>query len=289
MNPAPENVQFKSDFLLDDMVKNKLTNRIRSFFEKHSWVGALLYFLFVTLIMTWPLVTRMSDQIVGQIGDNIYFIWMIGWVKKALFELGVNPFNVWFLNYPEGWSLAYTEITPIQIAMALPFSQIWGPTFAYNAVMMLTFILAGMGMYVWIYRVTGSMVPALIAGTLFAFTPYHFAHFRIGHLNLSGIQWFPFFFMCFFDILERRDFNWKISLLAGIMLGFIALTSQYYLYMTLLVSGFIALILILFYQKEQLKIIPILEKCCSSRWNSAPDDYPGDCTLCILAAARGSA
>jgi len=248
----PESAQSNSDLLNEYLVK-KMTHGIRLFFEKHTWAGAIIYFFILTLIMTWPLVLKMSDQIVGQVGDNIYFIWMIGWVQKALFELGVNPFNVWFLNYPEGWSLAYTEITPIQIAMALPFSQIGGATFAYNAVMMLTFILAGLGMYLWIYRVTGSIVPALIAGTLFAFTPYHFAHFRIGHLNLSGIQWFPFFFMGFFDILDRRDFNWKNSLLAGIMLGFIALTSQYYLYMTLLVSGFIALITIVFYRRGLLK------------------------------------
>ncbi len=52
-----------------------------------------------------------GDQMIGQVGDNIYFVWMIGWFKKALFDLHVNPFNVWFLNYPEGWSLAYTEIT----------------------------------------------------------------------------------------------------------------------------------------------------------------------------------
>ena len=34
--------------------------------------------------MTWPLATRMRDSMVGEVGDNIYFVWMIGWLKKAL-------------------------------------------------------------------------------------------------------------------------------------------------------------------------------------------------------------
>ncbi|NLF49583.1 MAG: hypothetical protein GX577_00460, partial [Leptolinea sp.] len=42
------------------------------------------YFTLLTIVMTWPLATRMGSQMVGSIGDNIYFVWMIGWFKKAL-------------------------------------------------------------------------------------------------------------------------------------------------------------------------------------------------------------
>ncbi len=158
----------------------------------------------MTVVMTWPLVTLMGNIMVGQMGDNIYFVWMIGWMKKALFELHVNPFNVWFLNYPEGWNMAYTEITPVMLALALPFSFVGGPTFAYNMALLLTFVLAGLGMFWWIRQLTGRMDAALIAGTIYAFLPFHFAHFLIGHLNLSGIQWFPFYFMGLFEILQTR-------------------------------------------------------------------------------------
>jgi hypothetical protein len=194
--------------------------------------------------MTWPLVKVMSDTIVGQVGDNIYFIWMIGWIKRAIFDLHVNPFDVWFLNYPEGWNMAYTEITPIQLLIALPFSFINGPTFAYNATMMLTFVLAGLAMYLWIHYLTGKGSAGLIAGTAYAFIPYHFAHFLIGHLNLSGIQWFPLYFWGYFELLHRMRFPGsgalrKPAILAGISLGLIGWTGQYYLYMTLIVSAFI--------------------------------------------------
>jgi hypothetical protein len=172
-----------------------------SFINKWFPYLAAGYFILMTVFMTWPLVTVMGNQMGGQVGDNIYFVWMIGWFKKALFDLHVNPFNVWFLNYPEGWSLAYTEITPAQLLLALPFSLFAGPTFAYNAAHMLSFVLSGLIMALWVRRLTDSHGAALLAGTAYAFLPFHFAHFLIGHLNLSGLQWFPLFFWGFFDLL----------------------------------------------------------------------------------------
>ncbi len=223
--------------------------------SRMSLLWVLLYFTIFTVVMTWPLALRMKSEIVGQIGDNIYFIWMIGWIKKALFELGVNPFNVWFLNYPQGWSMAYTEITPVMLLIALPFSFIGGATFAYNAAMLLTFILSGLGMFLWVQALTSNRAAALVAGTIYAFLPYHFAHFLIGHLNLSGIQWFPFYFWGLFEIFQKQDKAkqekgwWKPAMLAGVMLGLIGWTSQYYLYMAVLVTGWLVLAYLVFFER----------------------------------------
>lgn len=222
-----------------------------------SLLWVILYFAILTVVMTWPLAVYMKDEVVGQIGDNIYFIWMIGWIKKALFELGVNPFDVWFLNYPQGWSMAYTEITPIMLALALPFSFLGGATFAYNAAMMLTFVLSGLGMFLWVRALTCNRAAALVAGTIYAFLPYHFAHFLIGHLNLSGIQWFPFYFWGLFEILQKQnkiaqEKGWgKPVVLAGVMLGLIGWTSQYYLYMTVLVTGWLVLIYLVLFARSR--------------------------------------
>jgi len=217
--------------------------------------GAALYFTILSIFMTWPLVRVMGSQIVGLVGDNIYFVWMIGWMQKALFQLGVNPFDVWFLNYPEGWNMAYTEITPAQLALALPFSLMGGPTFGYNAAMLLTFILSGLIMFLWVRHQTSSGLAGLVAGTIFAFAPYRFAHYLIGHLNLSGTQWLPLYFWGLFDLLGARRFAWKPAVLAGVGLGLIALTSQYYVYMALLVSVPVAVVWLLL-DRAQLRSRP---------------------------------
>lgn len=221
-------------------------------FTAHPILWVWVYFTALAVLMTWPLALRMGDSIVGSIGDNIYFVWMIGWVKRALFDLHTNPFNVWFLNYPEGWSLAYTEITPAQLLLAVPFSLLGGPTFGYNAALLLTFILSGVSMFLWVRHLTGRWEASLVAGTIFAFLPYRFAHFLIGHLNLTGTQWFPIYFWGFCDLLQAREFRWKPALLAGVGLGLIALTSQYYLYMSLLISAFMAFVYLIFLNRKQL-------------------------------------
>ncbi|MGB8253315.1 MAG: hypothetical protein WCF08_08865 [Anaerolineaceae bacterium] len=225
-------------------------------FLKRPWVVitlVVLYFTGLTIIMTWPLAEKMGGYLLGQIGDNIYFVWLINWFKRSIFELHVSPFFVPYLNYPEGWSLAYTEIAPIMVVMAMPFALIGGATFGYNAALMLTFILAGLGMYLWIDKVTKNKAAGLIAGTIYTFVPYHMAHALIGHFHIMGVQWFPFYFMGLFDILIKKDKNWKSAVLAGIALGFIALTSIYYTYMALLTTAFLYAVYLIFFDRRQFR------------------------------------
>lgn len=252
------------------MKPNASPHSLKTVFENPilHWVSVCLFYIGLAVVFTWPLVLRMGSSMVGQIGDNIYFVWMIGWMKRALFELHVNPFNVWFLNYPEGWNMAYTEITPAMLALALPFSFMGSPTFAYNATMLLAFALSGLAMYIWIRHLTGRSDAALIAGMIFAALPYRMAHFLIGHLNLSGTMWLPLYFMGFFDLLTLPQWKtgeisgrrklwagipWKPAVITGVFLGLTGLTSQYYLYMALIISSVVAVIHLVFYRRSQLR------------------------------------
>ena len=223
--------------------------------RKRYLILIILWFVLLAVVFTWPLVLHMKQEIVGEIGDNIYFVWMIGWVKKALFDQHVNPMNVWFLNYPEGWNLASTEMAPAQLALALPFSFIGGETFGYNMAMLLSFVLAGLMMFGWIRHLTGSSFAGLLSGTIYACLPYWQAHFLAGHLNLCGTQWIPLFFWGWFDMLQPGlgKFRKKAALKAGLGLGLTALCSQYYIYMLILVAAGMGIIFILFKEIPRLK------------------------------------
>jgi hypothetical protein len=220
---------------------------------KGSLVG--IYFVLLAILFTYPLITMMSTRIIGQPGDNIYYAWVISWVKKAIFDLQVNPLNVWFLNYPEGWNLAYTEIAPVQVLIALPFALLVNPLFGYNFSMLSTYVLAGVFMFLWTKSLTGKTGVALIAGTAFATLPFHQAHFLAGHLNIAGIQWFPLYFWGLFEIIKPEPVKQRVkfSLIAGAALGLIGLTSMYYLYMTALVTLVILVINLFFVRKRVLK------------------------------------
>jgi hypothetical protein len=216
------------------------------------WWGILgppLFFVAMTIIMTWPLVLHMADSVVGQIGDNVYFVWMLAWFKRAIFELHVSPINVPQLNYPEGWSLAYTEIAPSELALGFPASLIWGPILGYNVALMLTFVLSGYFMYLWVYDLVGKSSAGLIAGMIFAFIPFRMAHFLAGHLNVAGTMWFPLFFMGLTDLLVGRRPR-RAIVLTGLSLGLIALTTMYYLYMTFLVCVIGVAVFLIFFDRS---------------------------------------
>ena len=217
-----------------------------------SYLAPFIGYILLTVIFTWPLVLRMKDSVVGQIGDNVYFVWLFGWFDKALFTLHRSPFVVPQLNYPEGWSLAHTEIVPSVLALGLPFSRMLGPVFAYNFALLLTFVLSGFFTFLWAKDLTGDPWAALFAGTAFAFVPYRVAHFLSGHLNLASTMWFPLFFWGFVGWLSDREVRRKYLLLTGIGLGLIALTSMYYLYMTGIVSAIGGLLFLLVRDRRRL-------------------------------------
>src|SRR3990170_588456 len=200
-----------------------------------------VYFSASTLLMTWPLPTHLATHVIGEKGgDNWYYIWLIGWFEKALFELKQNPLFVQSHNYPLGWNLAYSEVTPLTILTALPVSLISGPVLAYNFVSLLSFVLSGLIVYWWVTSLTKNAAAGLVSGTLFAFAPYRLAHVY-GHLPLLGTQYLALHYAGLYFLLQQRFFNWKYAIIAGIGLGLASLSSMYYLYMSLIVSTIIVL------------------------------------------------
>ena len=213
---------------------------------------ALLLFVFLTLFITWPLIKFAREFVVGWVGDNYYFGWLIAWYQKSIFELHRLPLSVPFLNYPEGWNIAYNDMTPAMVAIALPASLVAGSTFGYNFSLWVSFVLSGFGVYAWVKRLTRHPAASMVAGTIFAFAPYRMSHL-FGHFNLMGTQWFPLYFLFLTDLLASKDKSWKSACLAAIFLGLIGFTSQYYLYMTLVISVCYAGFYLVFFDHKLLK------------------------------------
>jgi hypothetical protein len=212
-----------------------LARRFLQFIKKPP-VLALGYFTALTCVMTWPVVLRMNEVIGGGGGDGTYFVWLVGWYQKAIFNLHISPFFNPYLNSPQGWYLASTDITPAMVGLALPGDALFGPAWGYNFSMLASFVLSGWGMYLWVRQLTRSTAAGLVAGTIYAFLPFHMARYIIGHLSLAGLQWFPFYFWGLYDLLRQEKFSWKPVLLAAASIFLIGLTSPYYVYMTVLVS-----------------------------------------------------
>ncbi|EKD88296.1 MAG: hypothetical protein ACD_34C00626G0003 [uncultured bacterium] len=217
---------------------------MKNIFKKLELLWVFLGFSAGSVLITWPLCLHLKTSVIGGMGDNIYFVWLIRWYQKVFLEGQGHPFFNPMMNYPQGWNLSTTETALASALPGVPFSWLFGPIAGYNIAMLITFVLAGFFMYLWVRDLTSSKPAALLAGMLFAFSPYHIAHFVTGHLNLAGIQWFPLFFWGLTKLLGTdRKLDWKFTLLTGLSLGLIAFTSMYYLYMTVIFT----LLFVIFY------------------------------------------
>jgi hypothetical protein len=153
---------------------------------------ALIGYLGLTLIMTFPLVTELTTAIPGDGFDGWQNYWNLWWVKKALLDLGTNPFFCDYVYYPTGASLYFHTLNIFNGLLTVPVQAIFGWTVAYNFVVVFSFVVGGYGTYLLVYRLRVSKLAAFVAGLVFTFSPYHFAHL-LGHMQLISLEWLPFY------------------------------------------------------------------------------------------------
>jgi len=201
------------------------------------WFGSLSF------VFTRPVAAHAADSVAGQPGDNLYFVWLFDWYERAIFELHQSPtFSPW-LNFPDGWSLASTQLPQAMVWLGLPVSVLAGPVAAYNFAALASFFLSGVAVYLYVRRWTGATLPALLAGTLFAFSPYRQAHFLIGHLDILGTFWPALYVLSLIDICLGKGRSFWASAALCLSLFATGLTSPYYLYMSLLLTPVIVITL----------------------------------------------
>jgi len=119
-------------------------------------------------------------------------------VRKALVDLHTDPFYTTYLYYPQGVSLLFHTLVPLEGVLTIPF-QLAGVGLLplYNGVLAVSFVLAGYATWLLVRDLTGHAGAAFVAGIAFAFCPYHLGHL-LGHMNLASLQWIPFYLWALF-------------------------------------------------------------------------------------------
>jgi hypothetical protein len=158
--------------------------------------AALLY-LGVALAFTWPLGAGLTRDIPWDLGDSLLNAWILAWDTDRLLRfLGgdVDAIrNFWNANifHPEPLTLAYSEHLFAQAVQILPVYALTGNIIlSYNLLFLSTFVLSGLGMFLFVREITGSAHAGLIAGLIYAFAPYRVPQFS--HLQVISSQWMPF-------------------------------------------------------------------------------------------------
>lgn len=186
----------------------------------------------ITLLMTWPVVAGLSRDVAGDLGDTLYYMWAIAWdCTQMLAILGgdlarIPTFFDANIFYPEPLSLVYSDHMIPQAAQALPLYVLSGNLIlCYNLLFLSTFVLCGLGTYLFVRELTGNARAAFVAGLMFAFAPYRMGH--PAHLNLLSIQWAP---LALYGLRRYFDTGRKLPL-AGAVAALVVqnLSSGYYL------------------------------------------------------------
>lgn len=158
-------------------------------------------YLLLTVVMTYPLVAHFGTAIPGDGFDGWQNYWNLWWVKSALLDLQQSPYFTPYLYYPAGTSLLFQTLNIFNSLLTLPIQLAFGLTVSYNFVVLFAFVVGGYGAYLLALKVIGTeggtvdFLAAFLAGVVFTFSPFHFAHL-LGHMQVISLEWLPFYALC---------------------------------------------------------------------------------------------
>jgi hypothetical protein len=198
----------------------------------HDAALATAIYAALAIVLTWPLVRGLTHDIAGDLGDPLLNTWILAWdadhIWRALTGHPSALAGYWNANifYPHPLALAYSEHLTAQAIQILPVYALSGnPILCYNMLFLSTFVLSGLGMFLFVSELTGIRSAAFIGGLAYAFAPYRFG--SIPHLQVLSSAWMPFALLGFRRFFETR----RLVPLAGGAAAWIAqnLSCGYYL------------------------------------------------------------
>jgi hypothetical protein len=195
-------------------------------------VPATALYVAVAVVFTWPLVLGLGRDIPWDLGDSLLNAWILAWDADHIIRvLSGDPGALrgfWNANifHPEPLTLAYSEHLVAQAVQIVPFYAATGNIIlCYNLLFLSTFVLSGLGMYLFVREITGSPRAGFAAGLIYAFAPYRVPQFA--HLQVLSSHWMPFALYGLRRFFETR----RRTPLAGAALALIAqnLSNGYFL------------------------------------------------------------
>lgn len=182
-------------------------------------------------MFTWPLALHPRALLgaTDATGDASLNLWALGWDFRIisehpswLFTTRVFDANIFF---PAPRTLAYSDSLLPQAVLLWPVYAIFGDLIlCYNLLFFGSLVAAALAMHVLARELTGAERPAYVAGVIFGFAPYHFAH--LGHVQLQALYFMPLSFLWLHRLVERdRRLD---TVMLGVVLGLQAVSSMYY-------------------------------------------------------------
>lgn len=194
-------------------------------------------YLALTLLLTLPVALTLGSRLCGDVGDNYAFLWWLEWFSRAVTDLHVSPLYSDRIHHPLGASFLLNPTTLANAIPAVLLRRFLPVVPTYNLLVLASFWVSALGMYLLALDLTGSRRAAFLGGFLYAFCPFRFAH-ALGHLTTLSTQWLPFFVLHLVRALRAPAR--KNVLAAALFLALNALSCWYFLVDCWLLAGFAA-------------------------------------------------
>lgn len=181
-------------------------------------------YLVLSCMYAWRTVVHFTTHLAGHGGDGFQNLWNMWWFERALLD-GANPWFTPMLHHPHGTTLLFHTLSPFNCTLALPFDWMFGQPAAYNLVFLFSFAASGFTMYLLARELFEHRLGAFLAGCVFTFSHYHFAHAQ-GHLNLTAMEWTPLYLLGLVRVWRRRRLS--DGVLMGLALALATFCDVYY-------------------------------------------------------------
>ena len=214
---------------------------------KHGVFPALFYFCAFCLI-TYPLIRYFDTQFFTDAGDGLMNIWNIWWINTVVTQPSVHP-SIWYtdmLHWPFGTTLLGQTLNPFNGFLAVPLLRVISLVQAHNVIVIFSFVMSGVTTYWLAFYLTRSFWGSILAGYIFTFSSYHFAHYY-GHLNLISLEWIPLFILCWYILITRPS---VIMALASALTLWLILLCDYYYFFYCFLAGILIMIWYMFSQRN---------------------------------------
>jgi len=182
-------------------------------------------------VLLYPQLQRMDA--VPDLGDPLFSIWRFGWVLQKL-EGDPRPLFSPNIFYPHPLTLTFSDsmLLPALTTVPLVAAGIH-PLYAYNAVLVLSFVVSGLAIYLLVEKLTGSPASAFVSALLFGFYPYRFEHYS--HFELQMTYCMPLALLALHRLVSRPRI--RDGLAAGLLSAGQLYCSMYYAVFFTLYAG----------------------------------------------------
>jgi hypothetical protein len=197
--------------------------------RRSPWIDFVVigFFLVATLVLAWPLIGRIDTHLAGNDNDTYINVWANWWTRRVLFE-GSKLFFCDYEFFPIGVDLTFHSFSHFNSLLCVVLSPLFGDIVAQNLTTLLAHVMTGVSTYCLVRYLTGKTLPAIVAGYLYTFSPFHIS--EASHPVLNTTQWLPLFTL--FLIRMVRERRKRDGLWSGVFLFLTALSSWHLLLFT---------------------------------------------------------